>query len=206
MQLTRKGGFMAPTSVTPDGAALVVGSGAAAGMVAEDIGLVDTAGKSETRMLLDAEFAVLNPAVSPDGRWLAYESNESGVPQIFVRPFQGLDSGRWQVSGGVFGTRPLWSPDGREIFYLDANDFLTSVPVERTEAALSFGRPEVVIGKAYVNARAGRTYDVSPDGKRFLMIKAVTEQQDNAVGRVVMVQNWLDELRRVAPPRRSATR
>ena len=95
-----------------------------------------------------------NPEVSPDGRWLAYESNESGASEIFVRPFPALDSGRWQVSTGG-GTRPLWSRDGRELFYLDASGFLTAVAVERREDALSIGRPEVVIGKAYVNRGLG---------------------------------------------------
>ena len=129
-----------------------------------DILWVDTAGKAEPRTLLDAEFRFSNAAVSPDGRWLAYQSNESGAAEIFVRPFPALDSGRWPVSTGG-GTRPLWSRDGKEIFYLDASGFLTAVAVERREDALSIGRPEVVIRKAYVDraSRVGR-YDVSPDG------------------------------------------
>ena len=138
--------------------------------------------------------------MSPDGRWLAYESNESGASEIFVRPFPALDSGRWPVSTGG-GTRPLWSRDGKEIFYLDASGFLTAVAVERREDALSIGRPEVVIRKAYFNPLGGRTYDVSPDGRRFLMIKEVAPEQDDADGRIVLVQNWFDELRRVAPAR-----
>jgi serine/threonine-protein kinase len=169
-------------------------------MFADDILWVDTAGKVEPRTLLDAEASFSNAAVSPDGRWLAYESTELGDAEIFVRPFPALDSGYWQVSTGG-GTRPLWSRDGRELFYLDASDLLTAVTVERREDALSIGRPEVVIGKAYANVKNGRTYDVSPDGRRFLMIKEVTPEQDDAVGRIVLVQNWFDELRRLAPAR-----
>ena len=119
MRLTRQRSALLPTSVTPDGAGLVVNSGAV-GFSAEDILWVDTAGKAEPRTLLDAESSFLNAEVSPDGRWLAYESNESGTSEIFVRPFPALDSGRWPVSTGG-GTQPLWSRDGREIFYLDAS-------------------------------------------------------------------------------------
>jgi serine/threonine-protein kinase len=158
------------------------------------------AGNAEPKTLLDAEATLSNAEVSPDGRWLVYESLESGRSEIFARPFPALESGRWQVSAAG-GTRPLWSRDGREIFYLDASDFLTAVAVETREGALSFGRPEVVIGQAYVSPRQGRPYDVSPDGRRFLMIKEATTGRDDAVGQIVLVQNWFDELRRLAPVR-----
>ena len=199
MRLTRQRTLLWPSSVTPDGAGLLV-SLTDAGSNPEDIVLIDASGKVEPRMLLDAEARFSNPEVSPDGRWLAYESKESGASEIIVRPFPALESGRWTISTGG-GTRPLWSRDGRELFYLDASDFLTTVAVEPREDALSIGRPEVLIRKAYVNARVGRTYDVSLDGRRFLMIKDVTQEQDDAVGRIVLVQNWFDELRRLAPPR-----
>jgi serine/threonine-protein kinase len=212
-RLVRHRGALLPQSVTPDGAGLLVGSAAADDdvkkalyIVTENIVWFDTAGKAEPRTLLDSESKFLNAAVSPDGRWLAYESNELGAPEIFVRPFPALHSGLWQVSTGG-GTRPLWSRDGKELFYLDASTFfLTAVAVEPREEALSIGRPEVVIRKAYVNALMARTYDVSPDGRRFLMIKEATPEQDDADGQIVLVQNWFDELRRLAPARRSPTR
>jgi serine/threonine-protein kinase len=195
MRLTRQRNLLVPMSVAPDGAGLVVSS-------ADDLLWIDTAGGVEPRALFHAGLNLFtNAEVSPDGRWLAYESNESGTSEVFVRPFPALDSGRWPVSTGG-GTRPLWSHDGREMFYLDASGFLTAVAVERVENGLNIGRPEVVIRKAYVNARPSRTYDVSPDGRRFLMIKEVTPEQDAADGKIVLVQNWLEELRRLAPPRR----
>ena len=69
--------------------------------------------------------------ISPDGRWLAYHSNESGRNEVYVRPFPNVDGGRWQISTGG-GTRPLWARSGRELFYLDDNGLLTSVAVQTT--------------------------------------------------------------------------
>jgi hypothetical protein len=120
-------------------------------------------------------------------------------------PFPALDSGRWPVSAAG-GTRPAWLRDGTEIFYLDARNFLTAVAVEHRGSALSIGRPEVVIEKAYVNEFSHRAYDVASDGRRFVMIKAAAPATSASAGRIVLVQNWLDELRRLAPTRRSATR
>jgi serine/threonine-protein kinase len=202
--LARQLGPWVPSSVTPDGAGLVASTGT--DLVTPDIGWLDIAGKAEPRILLDAEFRLLNGELSPDGRWLAYESYESGQPQIFVRPFPGLDSDRWPVSA-TGGTRPVWSRDGKEIFYLDGRNFLTAVAIGHRGDTLSISRPEVVIDRAYfVSASQLRPYDVSPDGRRFLMLKAAATDTDLAAGRLVLVQNWFDELRRVAPPRRSATR
>jgi serine/threonine-protein kinase len=188
-----------PTSVSSDGAGLVASTGSS--IFTEDIAWVDTTGKAEPRMLLDPEFQVQNGELSPDGRWLAYESLESGAAEVFVRPFPEIDSARWPVST-FGGTRPAWSRDGREIFYLDPRDFLTAVRVEPRGDALIVGRPEVLIEKAYVNPVPGRSWDVSADGRRFLMLAPAAATIDARAGRIVMVQNWLDELRRAEASRR----
>ena len=70
----------------------------------------------------------LDAEISPDGRWLAYHSNESGRFEVFVRPFPNVDAARWQISSDG-GTRAAWSRDGKELFYLDAKNLLTSVRV-----------------------------------------------------------------------------
>jgi hypothetical protein len=83
---------------------------------------------------------------------------------------------------------------------------LNAVAVEPRGEVLNIGRPEVVIKKAYVNPVPPRAYDVSSDGRRFLMLEPVPAPTSAGAGRIVLVQNWFDELRRVAPPRRSSTR
>jgi Tol biopolymer transport system component len=156
------------------------------------------AGQRPTAPLVQTTFTDENGELSPDGHWLAYQSNESGQNQIYVRPFPNVDSGHWQISTSG-GTGPLWARSGRELFYLDGTNAMTSVPV-RTSPAFSPGNPTKLFGGPYLKA-LGRTYDVSPDGQRFLMIK------DNAVGdqavtpAIVVVLNWAEELKRLVPTR-----
>ena len=141
---------------------------------------------------------MVNAELSPDGRWLAYVSDEFGQNEVFVRPFPAFDRGRWQVSTGG-GSRPAWSRDGREIFFLDPTWRLMGATVATRGEALVLGESRVVVEKTYAPAYSGRTYDVSPDGRRFLMIKAGGPPPSDTSGRIVLVQGWLDELRRVAP-------
>jgi serine/threonine-protein kinase len=139
-----------------------------------------------------------NPEIAPNGRWLAYESNESGRFQISVRPFPNVDGGWWQVSTQG-GTKPLWAPSGRELFYIDDDGYLTMVPVQTVDT-FAFDKPSRLLQTRYFSGPVGRTYDVSSDGQRFLMIK------DAAGGSapppsMVVVLNWLDELKARLPTR-----
>ena len=136
-----------------------------------------------------------------------YQSDESGQFQIYVRPFPAVDQGLWQVSTNG-GTQPLWARNGRELFYLQPDGTLMSVPVDVVQGRTSFaaGTPATLIaGGAYYATFAnqlGRTYDVSPDGARFLRIK-VKEGGTNASGagpqNIIVVQNWFEELKRLVP-------
>jgi eukaryotic-like serine/threonine-protein kinase len=119
---------------------------------------------------------------------------------VYVRPFPNVDGGLWQISTGG-GTRPVWSRDGAELFYLDASGLLTSVIVE-TRRSFGFGSPTKVLSTRYFSgfggsgqAIAGRTYDVSADGKRFLMIKEVPGDQTTAAQAMVVTVNSGEELR-----------
>ena len=148
--------------------------------------------------LVATEFHELNGEISSDGYWLAYQSDESGQYEVYVRPFPDVDEGRWQISQGG-GTQPLWGPDGRELFYLSSVAQLTSVTVGTDP--FTPGNPEVVLEETYyygVGPMIGRTYDISPDGTRFLMIKQ-GGGDDAAPTQVILVQNWLDELKRLVP-------
>ncbi len=143
-------------------------------------------------------FIEQNAEISPDGRWMAYESNESGQFEVFVRPFPHVDAGRWQIStrGGI---QPLWSRSGQELFYLASGGGLSSAHVER-RASWSASAPTKVFDERYYhgsgpNSGTGRTYDISLDGRRFLMIKQV---ESSASPGMVVVQNWGEELKRLA--------
>ena len=141
----------------------------------------------------------MNGEISPDGHWLAYQSNESNQDEIYVRPFPSGD-GRWPISNGG-GTQPLWARNGRELFYRHGNTLL-SVPVETT-ATFSAGTPTTVFEGSYFSppvGLAGRTYDVSPDGQRFLMIKDAPAGDPNvAPASIDVVLNWFEELKRLLP-------
>jgi Tol biopolymer transport system component len=108
--------------------------------------------------------------LSPDGRWLAYQSNESGRAEVYVMPFGG-GQGKWQVSANGGGW-PHWSKDGKELHYMDLTFSLFAVPVTNAGASLRFGAAEKLI----TNWSAPQVfYDVSPDGKKFLLDRV--EQQ-----------------------------
>jgi serine/threonine-protein kinase len=184
-----------PDAITPDSKALVVQTGVHIGI----IGLDD---RQKVSPVVEAPGIQSNAALSPDGRWLAYSSDESGTPQIFVRPFPNVDAGRWQVSSNG-GTKPVWRGNGQELFYLGlsaAGASLMAVPVHTTDR-FSFGNPTKLFdGRPYYTVPLGRTYDVSADGQRFLMIKPTIEADPSATPvKAVLVLNWTEELKQRVP-------
>ena len=150
--------------------------------------------------LVATAFDDRNAELSPDGHWLAYESNAAGQFEIYVRPFPDVDSGRWQVSraGGI---QPAWGPDGQELFYLDPARSLVAVRVRGAGATFTRGNPEVLFEAQgyFTTGPVGRTYDVSPDGERFLLIKTGTTDETGARPDIILIQNWFEELNRLVP-------
>jgi serine/threonine-protein kinase len=142
-------------------------------------------------------FDETNPEISPDGHWLAYQSDESGQGEVYVRPYPDVNTGRWQISTGG-GTRPAWNPNGRELFYFVAPGTLMSVPIE-PGAAFKAGTPQVLFKGQYATPQFARQYSVSPDGRRFLLIKDATASGDVPPPQVIVVQNWFEELKRRVP-------
>jgi serine/threonine-protein kinase len=137
------------------------------------------------------------PAISPDGKWVAYNSTESGEMEIFVRPFPDTAAGRWQISiGGGFA--PLWSHDGRELYYRNQRSIMAAAV--KTTPTFSHAAPQALIRLTdYVLAGTrGVKYDVAPDG-RFLLLK--DDQGRETRNRIVVVQHWFEELRRLVPSR-----
>jgi serine/threonine-protein kinase len=152
--------------------------------------------------LLQTSFAELNGIVSPDGRWVAYESNSSSSFEIYVRPFPNTGGGQWQVSTAG-GRQPLWARSGKELFYIGADGALLRVPVEARGATWSAGTPTKIFDRRYFvgNSVGSRTYDVSSDGQRFLMIKTPGSDSGTAP-LLVVVQHWDEELKRLVPTKR----
>lgn len=143
-------GGSTPTSFSPDGKQLII-------TFQNDIGLLSMESTGEVTPLVRTTFTEGRAYLSPDGRWLAYQSNESGQNQIYVQPFPELDSGRWQVSPAG-GAEPAWARNGRELFYLDGAGGLMTVPIQ-TQPAFSAGNPTKLFDAPFLlsPARAGTT-------------------------------------------------
>ena len=149
------------------------------------------AGDSTLTPLVTGPATEIEPVVSPDGRWLAYASVESGQPEVYVRPFPDAGSARWQVS--VAGGRdPMWSHSGTELFYWSAGNKMMSVGI-RPGSTFGFDQPRALFATtAYVSGGAVQPYDVSPDDKRFVMLR---ETSANERSEFIVVENWTQELR-----------
>lgn len=194
-----------PMAVSPDGTRLVFmeDSTSSGGNSGSDLMMLLLQGERRPQPLVQTPFSERNAEISPDGRWLAYDSNESGRYEVYVRPFPNVNDGRWQVSTGG-GARPLWARNGQELFYMtstSAGDTLMSAavvggpPFKAGTPMKVFDAPD----SAYF-AFAGRAYDVSPDGRRFLLIKtAAGAERAAAPASMTVVQGWFDELRRRVP-------
>jgi len=195
-----------PTAVSRDGTRIVFMEAFAA--TRADV-MALTLDKDHTiRPLVQTPYVEQNGEISSDGRWLAYQSRDSGQDQIFVRPFPDVTSGLWQVSTGG-GAQPLWSPNGQELFYIAPNGALMSVHVGSGDTWDAGPPIKVMDASAFVEGSASnvRSYDVSADGKRFLMIKPnSTAAQTGSTTKLIVVQNWLEELKRLVPTARSQGR
>jgi serine/threonine-protein kinase len=174
--------------VTPDGQSVI-------GRIGEDIVLVDLHGKGTARKLIEGPFRERNPVVSRNGRWIAYQSDESGIAEVYVRPFPDVGKGRWQVSEQG-GSRPVWAHNGKELFYLSADQSLMSVSFAESTDAFTAMTPRKLTALPQQVGGAARAYDVSRDDQRFLIIKNETVS-DRAEIRIVL--NWLEELKKKVP-------
>jgi serine/threonine-protein kinase len=164
-----------------------------------DIGTLSMEGGHTRKPLLKEDYFETNPNISPDGKYLAYLSTESGQGRIYVRPFPEVNKGKWQISTG-YGESPLWSPDGRALFFL-GDEGAMEVPVD-TKAAFNAGKPRVLFKGPYVGGYGeAPSWDISRDGKRFLMIKQPppTTPEGSALRKIHIVLNWFEELKGRAP-------
>ena len=136
----------------------------------------------------------IGPALSPDGRWLAYVSNETGARQVYVKPFPNVDGGRWQISTNG-GDQPLWAHSGNELFYKNAQQELVAVAISTTPTFTQEEHTPLFTLPPGIPLPNTATYSIGLDDQRFLMLR-VANLQDATRGRELMVvENWFEELK-----------
>ena len=140
---------------------------------------------------------------SPNGRWVAYVSNKSGIDDIYARPFPGPGAEVTISVGG--GAEPVWGPSGRELLYRRESK-LMAVRIEERAGSLVVSAPTLVFDDPYRPdtgfAQGGvANYDIAPDGKRFVMVEEPQAMAATQITRIEVILNWLDELKRRVPSR-----
>ena len=189
--------FLRPYGWTPDGNTLVFDY--VTPNTGTDIGVLSMEGNRTWEPLIATEANEEAPAISPDGQWIAYTSDETGERLVYVERFP--QRGGKETISRVSSMHPMWSPDGRELFYLtDGGDRLMVAPIE-PGPNLRVGEAISLFEGNYHTFQGVRSYDLSPDGQRFLRIKlpgAATTETD-AGPAVILVQNWVEELTRLVP-------
>ena len=197
---TETSGFFVPYSWSPDGGTLVFNYGARAVpyLGAGDIGVLSMEGDRAWEPLLQTTADERAPAVSPDGAWIAYQSDQTGRPEVYVERFPGLGERRQISVGG--GVEPLWSPDGSELFYRRLSpDAMMVVRIE-SDPVFQVSTAEILFEGRYYRNAFGRTYDITPDGKRFLMLEpAPASSEPKTAPHIVVVLDWFEELERLVP-------
>jgi eukaryotic-like serine/threonine-protein kinase len=186
-------------SFSPDGATLAYveyrpGGGSDVGA---DILALDLRTRRVTPFLT-SKASEVDPTFSPDGRWLAYRSDESGRPEVYVRPFPG-PGGKWQISSEG-GAEPLWARNGKQLFYRGSGK-AWAVDI-RTAGGFSASKPRLLFEDSGFGSGFPHVWDLSLDGQRFLMVK-VGDRKAIPLTEMVLVENWLEEVERLAPAGRN---
>ena len=193
-------------SWSPDGSTLSFEQNSA--NRASDIWILSMKGSRESKPLITSTDSLVQPSFSPDGRWLAYTSHEEnqsdGAKKLYVRPYPGPDV-KWLVSSLKYARKPVWSPDGKELFYMSvtgdplinskAHTKLMVVSIQ-TQPSFKAGKPRVLFEGPYQNHLG-----FSNDGQRLLMAKAVTVGRMRPPDEIHVVLNWFEELKRRVPKR-----
>jgi Tol biopolymer transport system component len=149
-------------------------------------------GTGDTRPLVATPAHESAPRLSPDGRWLAYQSDESGRPEIYVRPFPNVHERKWMVSTSG-GLTPVWSQSGRDVFYMRGTTMM-AVPVDGRGGAFTAGVPVPLFDGPFETGSPD--FDDSPDGTYFVMVEADPNARPTQIH---VVLNWTEDLKRTAP-------
>ncbi len=196
-RLTESPSTQYPSAVSPDGRHVIFTEehpGSADDVMALELG------SRRVTPLVQSPFNERNGSVSPEGRWLSYESNDSGRFEVYVRPFPDVNGGRWTVSTNG-GTRPIWTRNGDELFYVSSTGALMRAGVTCGPTWMPT-TPTVVVKEGYYTIPQwwGLSYAIAPDAQRFLMLKEGSGGDGTAAApSIIVVQNWIEELRRLVP-------
>jgi serine/threonine-protein kinase len=211
-RLTKSRALQIPYSWTADGRTLLFEQRQIDSSSPGDVYMCSLASPPTVTALLETAADEIEPAISPDGRWLAYTSAEGsfvagarasrGSPDVYVRPFPNVDDRRWQISTDR-GSSPVWSADGKELFFISQGRAVSvsveTVPTFRPSAPRTMFELPPFYSSAVIRLR--RQWDLAPDGKRFLIVNPadVAAPGERSHAGMVVVVNWFEELRRLAP-------
>jgi serine/threonine-protein kinase len=204
-QLTTSARSQTPASWSPDGTMLAFveeGDNEGKAVFQFDIWVLSI-GDRKTRALIHTAANEVTPEFSPDGRWLAYVSNESGRHEVYVQPYPG--PGERHLISTKGGEQPAWNANGRELFYVQGGGYAPGGPTTlmsvriATTPTFQAGTPEPVFENAYLGTAWGRSYDVAPDGRRFLLPLRKEPPPPLPPAQMVFVQHWFEELKRLVP-------
>jgi serine/threonine-protein kinase len=199
-QLTRGTDTMFAMTTAPDGTVLVRRSVGAGGGNSADIYAMPLQGDRTLKPLInDPQFIEQNAEVSHNGRWLAYQTNRSGREEVFVRPYPALDTESPVSTAG--GSEPLWSTDDSELFFRSPTGAIMRVRVTAGQTFKASTPEQLLPGEGLRRGQTQgspyRTYDISRDGLRFLVLKSVPSQVRGPTGPdMIVVQNFAEELKR----------
>jgi serine/threonine-protein kinase len=191
-----------PLTFTPDGKSLIFREldGASGFGV---LNVLPLEGDRTPKPLMHMPVNVVHAALSWDGHWMAYQSTESGRDDIHIRPFPAVESGHWQISTDG-GSRPVWAPSSHELFYLDSRYRLTSVSLQPKPFVISKPSAAAVLPSGFPQPLGPqRSYDVSPDGQRFVAVRSAAEKDDaTQPNQLRVILNWDEELKRLVPSKK----
>jgi serine/threonine-protein kinase len=159
-----------------------------------DLWALRQGGDSIPTRLVASDFDENAAALSPDGKWLAYQSDETGRIEVYVRPFPDVTAGKYTVSVGG-GSVPLWSHSGRELFYVDGENQMVAVEVRAATAFEVGERQRLFSVDPFLIADVYTSFAVSPDDQRFFMVRPAGSGDEGAEGALILVENWFEELK-----------
>jgi Tol biopolymer transport system component/tRNA A-37 threonylcarbamoyl transferase component Bud32 len=186
-----------PEAWSSDGQHVIFARNKAPGNVPTDLWVLPLSGDRKAFRYVPTQFRHVQSAFSPDGRWLAYTTNESGTYQIVVQPFPDPVAGKWQITGNG-GTEPRWRGDGRELYYLGLDGRIMAVSI-KADKTVEAGQP-VLLFQTALNTPANpglKRYDVTFDGQRFLIISSIVSAPAQAnPNPITAVINWTAALKK----------